>query len=546
MLIEIQSDVFKSNGQIRPAIRFHQGVNVVKGPDDFVNSIGKSTFLMIVDFVFGGNDYVEKLKNVSKYIGPHEINFTFEFADGPHYFCRSTTTSDIVNICTQGYAKTSDTMSINDFNKWLKDEYGIGNSLTFRSIVSRFFRIYNRENLNELLPLRTHNDETEGKSIESVIKLFDLYGTVEQANQDAKEAEDRKVAFTGAQKYEYIPKINKTKYKENLKRIAELEAKELELAEKSSKDILDLDSEKAAAISELKGQLSTFRRQRGKLYTQLDLIKKDKEMDAATYQGDFSVLKEFFPDVNEDRLKTVETFHKDISSILEAELKDSEKKTWNLINLLNSQIKSLESQIDEVQNANAISKVVFEEYSRIDRELSALKRENEYFDKLSELNDDYKSKSDILTGSLMIQAGILQERLNGQMSELNCCIFGRDVNSPRIAFISPKSYEFYTPDDDGTGTNYKGMIVLDLACLSLTCLPALIHDSVLLKQISKASTEKIFELYSSTNKQIFVAFDNLSSYSDRTAEIVNANVVLSLSGDSDALFGMKFGEQKEN
>lgn len=90
------------------------------------------------------------------------------------------------------------------------------------------------------------------------------------------------------------------------------------------------------------------------------------------------------------------------------------------------------------------------------------------------------------------------------------------------------------------------MIVLDLACLSLTCLPALVHDSVLLKQISKASTEKIFELYSSTNKQIFVAFDNISSYSDRTAEIVSANVVFPLSGDSDALFDIKFGEQKEN
>ncbi len=546
MLIEIQSNAFKSNGNVRPTIRFHQGLNIVKGPDDFVNSIGKSTFLMIVDFVFGGNDYVEKLKNVSKYVGPHEINFTFEFADGPHYFCRSTSSSDIVIICSQGYDKTDNSMSITDFNKWLKNKYGITNSLTFRGIVSRFFRIYNRENLDELLPLRTHNDETEGKSIESIIKLFDLYDPVEQASQDAKEAENKKDAFTGAQKYEYIPKINKTKYKENSKRIEELETRELELAEKSSKNILDLDSEKAAAISELKGQLSTFKRQRGKLYTQLDLIKKDKDMDTATYQSDFSVLKEFFPNVNEDRLKTVEDFHKDISSILESELKASEKKIWNLINLLNTQIKSLESQIDEVQNANTISKVVFDEYSKIDRELSTLKRENEYYDKLSELNEDHKNKNEILTSSLMVQAGILQERLNDKMSELNCCIFGRNVNSPRITFVSPKNYEFYTPDDDGTGTNYKGMIVLDLACLSLTCLPTLVHDSVLLKQISKASTEKIFELYSSTNKQIFVAFDNLSSYSERTAEIVNANVVLSLSGDSDALFGMKFGEQKEN
>lgn len=546
MLKEIQSEAFRTNGQVRPAVRFHHGLNVVKGPDDFVNSIGKSTFLMVIDFVFGGNDYVEKLKNVNKYIGSHEINFIFVFGDGPHYFCRSTSTPDIVIVCTEGYVKTENTMSVGDFAKWLKDEYSISNSLTFRSIVGRFFRVYNRENLDEQLPLRMHKEESEGKSIEAIIRLFELYDPIEQANQEAKDAEERKSAFTDAQKYEYIPKITKTKYKENLKRIAELEVRKEELADKSSKALLDLDSQKAAAISELKGELSTFRRQRGKLYTQLDLIKKDKEMDEATYQGDFSMLKEFFPNVDEARLRTVESFHKDISAILASELKESEKKTWNLINLLNAQIKSLEDQIDEVQNAKAISRVVFDEYSRIDKELTELKRENEFYDKLSELDDNNKRKGSLLTERMMVQAGILQDRLNDKMAELNSTIFGRNVNSPRITFISPKKYEFFTPDDDGTGTNYKGMIVLDLACLFTTCLPAIVHDSVLLKQISKASIEKIFELYSSTEKQIFVAFDNLSSYSARTAEIVNNNVVLTLSDNAEALFGMKFGEQKEN
>ena len=54
MLKEIRSSAFKSNGQIRPAIVFHDGLNVCKGPDDYPNSIGKSNFLMVIDFAFGG------------------------------------------------------------------------------------------------------------------------------------------------------------------------------------------------------------------------------------------------------------------------------------------------------------------------------------------------------------------------------------------------------------------------------------------------------------------------------------------------------------
>ncbi|MGI6675900.1 MAG: hypothetical protein ACOX5N_00240 [Bacilli bacterium] len=60
MLKEIRSDAFKSHGQIRPVISFHNGLNVCKGPDDYPNSIGKSNFLMALDFAFGGSDYIEK------------------------------------------------------------------------------------------------------------------------------------------------------------------------------------------------------------------------------------------------------------------------------------------------------------------------------------------------------------------------------------------------------------------------------------------------------------------------------------------------------
>ena len=40
-------------------ITFHDGLNVVLGSPKADNSIGKSTLMLIVDFAFGGDTYVE-------------------------------------------------------------------------------------------------------------------------------------------------------------------------------------------------------------------------------------------------------------------------------------------------------------------------------------------------------------------------------------------------------------------------------------------------------------------------------------------------------
>lgn len=68
MLVEIYCDKFKTggkDGKIRPAIKFHKGLNAVMGDSNRSNSIGKSTLLMIIDFVFGGEDYIQKCKMLS-------------------------------------------------------------------------------------------------------------------------------------------------------------------------------------------------------------------------------------------------------------------------------------------------------------------------------------------------------------------------------------------------------------------------------------------------------------------------------------------------
>ena len=53
-------DKFINHGIPRGRISLHAGLNTVMGSSNGSNSIGKSTFLMIIDFAFGGDDYVEK------------------------------------------------------------------------------------------------------------------------------------------------------------------------------------------------------------------------------------------------------------------------------------------------------------------------------------------------------------------------------------------------------------------------------------------------------------------------------------------------------
>lgn len=70
MLKEIICDKFKQK-----RVEFHRGLNVVLGDDQGSNSIGKSTFLMIIDFVYGGKDYITKSEDIQENVGIHTIKF---------------------------------------------------------------------------------------------------------------------------------------------------------------------------------------------------------------------------------------------------------------------------------------------------------------------------------------------------------------------------------------------------------------------------------------------------------------------------------------
>lgn len=143
MLTEIFCDKFIEDGRPRGAIRLHPGLNIVVGDgSEKSNSIGKSTFLMIVDFCYGGVDYVQKEKDTQTHVGAHFIKFRFDFDGRPYFFSRSTSETEyrVVNVCDENYEIVRK-ISLERFKEDLKKMYGLRNlDLTFRAISASITR----------------------------------------------------------------------------------------------------------------------------------------------------------------------------------------------------------------------------------------------------------------------------------------------------------------------------------------------------------------------------------------------------------------------
>lgn len=116
-------------------------------------------------------------------------------------------------------------------------------------------------------------------------------------------------------------------------------------------------------------------------------------------------------------------------------------------------------------------------------------------------------------------------------------LFSTQRKPPYIHFNRYDSYKFETPKDTGTGSNYKRMIVYDLAILFTTALPALAHYSLLFKYLEKNVEDGIIRIYDSTKKQVFIAYDKQGDCRPETRETLERNCVLRLSNDNCELYG---------
>ena len=108
-----------------------------------------------------------------------------------------------------------------------------------------------------------------------------------------------------------------------------------------------------------------------------------------------------------------------------------------------------------------------------------------------------------------------------------------------MLYLSEKEYKYGVEDNTGTGKAYTDLLLFDLAVLSLTKLPILIHDSFLFNNIDDPTKQSFLKLYSQfTDKQIFIALDEfLGKDNEEVNQILFSSTRLVLSGRSP-LFGI--------
>ncbi len=544
MLIEIRCDKFMDSGKVRPPITFEKGLNTILGASRASNSIGKSTFLMIIDFVFGGKDYVTLNNDVERNIGIHEIKFTFQFGENTYYFSRSTGDHTKVMECNEKYEPVKE-ITLDTYCNFLSLQYGMQNlGASFRELVSGFFRIYGRYNYDERHPLKAHQNDTMETGIRRMLQLYGKYAPVGDLAALVEEAESKEKTYKNAYKFQYIRGVTRQEdYKKNEARIAELQAKKEELARGSTQDLLDMDSVQAARLSDLKRQLANLRRQKTRLRSQLAAMKADMEIDESSFKRDYSELREFFPDAAIKHIEEIDGFHRKLKSVLNSEYKDSQRKIEDTMELLDVQISVLEQEISEVNATPHLTQALLDSYSGIDREMKNLRDANEYYIKKDELQttrEELQARLDSLIEELTAE---LQTGINIQLRELNDIVCNGRKTAPSIAISNAKKYVFTTSNDIGTGSQTRGMFLFDLVTAENTLLPAVVQDSMSVKQVEDPVMLRILELYRRSSKQFFVAIDKGESYTDenKIPEIIKETTRLKLLPGHE-LFGRAWNE----
>lgn len=544
MLIEITSPVFKEKGKERPPIRFKEGLNVVLGKEDGENSIGKSSAMLAIDFAFGGNSYL--VSDGVKHIGNHTIFFTFEFDGTPYYFARSTESPTDIHVCSVGYVLTGVVWTKQQFADWLKEKYHIDFAgLSFRETMSSFFRIYGKENTDERKPLKGLPGEGMQKSIEILVRLFDRYKDIEAFNGNLEEQKKRLSIFREARKYRFVPDLvgGKTKYDENLAQIYSLQVQLDNLTDEQVEGHNEADIEKSRLKSQLQGS---------KLRLETDLQAKRRRvslLDISLAYGlypteaDLSALQEFFPDVNIRKLYEVEKYHQKLATILDEQFKSERQSVELEIAALLEQIQSVQAEINQLGFVGNLSKEFLDMHSEIKGHIDALKAQNEAYLTLTELQDAKKKADEMLKHAIESILDEIERAINDRMKEYNDFLFTDVRKAPHLTFNEYNSYRFETPDDTGTGSNYKGMVIYDLAILNLTALPAIAHDSLILKNIGDGAVDGIMKIYAQSTKQVFIAFDKQAAYKPDTQRILTDNTVLKLSDGNCELYGESWNKE---
>lgn len=524
MLIEIQCDRFRQK-----SIRFHKGLNVVLGDENATNSIGKSTLLMVVDFVLGGDSLLGHNNDVVSELKDHDYRFAFEFEGEKHYFSRGTSNHSIVNLCNEKYEPIEE-RTIEEFRALLMAGYQISLSdITFRSLISPYFRVWGKGNAEDAYhPLHVNRAQSPKDCVNNLVKTFNLYYKIKELHISLDSKEKDSNILRAATNSNLLPKIGKREREKNNTRVEELERQlndiksnlaiyATNISEIINRDMVEQKSERDALL-ELRSKLqsSLLRVQRN--------IKNNRHIKSTQFDG----VKQFFPEVNQERLASVEEFHSEVARLLKAELRESEHSLSERISQIDEKIAEIDSIIAGALKTVKEPTAVLDMVVNLSNSIQQAEQQNRFYDLNIALKESIATLKETLSEEKSRALASIEKEINDGMRATVDAIFGLDRKSPELT-LKESNYTFQVFEDTGTGAAFVALIVFDLTIFSDTQVPAIAHDSIIFKNIENDSVSKLIPAYTKIDKQSFIAIDEIEKYGAEASQLLRKQSVIQLS-----------------
>ena len=527
MLKEIKCPFFNQG-----KIVFHQGLNVILGDDSAKNSIGKSTALMVIDFVHGGTSFMKDEAGVIKALGHHVYNFCFIFAGKPYYYSRSTKTPDLIYVCDAVYER-GDELELSAFCRELKRLYGLNQlESTFRHIVSPFSRIWKKGALEPDKPFSVVSEESSSVQISRIIDIFHRSSDILDEKKILDEQTYRKKVITSSMAEDFIPSINKKEYGHNSKVIYENTEQIHQLQEGFRGALTAYEAMFDKDLQAKKLQQDSLIKLRDEIKRKVIRLQRELAGITPRLTANISLVEEFFPAVNVERLEKVEAFHKKIGGAVKKELNKELREANEKLSAAENSIALLECEIREALSSKGLPDDLFRSVLELKERTDKAAQENRFYDQKKDLLEAIQTTKQrlekIYTNIFLDIEGKVNCKLNG----FNKVVYGPDRNSSQLRIKKANSFSFTSPDDAGTGKSYAGMIGFDRAMLSLSSLPYVIHDSVVYKNIEVDATKRILRIFSRLKaKQIFISFDEAKKFGSGIEELLQRTKVIQVSND---------------
>ncbi|AEX79925.1 DUF2326 domain-containing protein [Corynebacterium diphtheriae] len=547
MLVRLWSDKFMDAGEVRPPIDFHPGLNTVRGGTRAENSIGKSTLLSIIAFAFGIDDFLTSTAIGA--VGHHSIFFTFRFEGEDRTYSRATDEPGFVHTYRDNTGeRRAERISIDEFRSDLKENYGLrGIDAPFDDIMERFFRIQEHAAGLVTQPLRADLDEPTSAGIAVLEKLFGVYDEIIALEKPYREADKQLRALNAVRDHDLIQTMalkTKTEYNEAKKQLAEAQRHLAGLNGESDQQLLDLQYKRDKEIEGLFQQRHSLRTKAGITRSRIKRIEEQQGGKALVRQAQLDQLQRFFPEVDVRRIDQVEAFHEELAAILDDELQTQKQSFEAELGNLETAIEHIESELRRKNVPVELSADKYKEIGDIAQRVELLQQQVNAWETSEDIRAAKQEAKERLDSQRPAFLNQITEKINTQLAVFDASIYDTRRIPPSLRFDENKRYQYGSPVDDGTGASDKNLILFDLTVLALTRLPAVIHDSPLIKNISDDIVEKILDLYRTfTTKQIFIAFDKDQSYTRRTQKYVEETTVVQLGEEELSLYGFAWNRE---